>query len=152
MQKQIDQMAQILQQNNLVDRIFEGAKKKKLEDRNLKKDNSSHALIAINSSPDAWIVDLGASHHMETTKEVYSSLEACKGLPILMGDNSPVEVIDKLTNESFKNVLHVPKLSVNLLSVYQMTNSGTSLRVIFTPDAVDIYMTCKPIPGLLLVR
>jgi hypothetical protein len=55
--KKIDLMSQILQQNNLGDRIPEGAKKKKPEDPNSKKDNSSHALIAINSSPDAWIVD-----------------------------------------------------------------------------------------------
>jgi hypothetical protein len=94
------------------------------EDQNLKKGNSSHALISINSSPNAWIVDSGASHHMEATKEVYSSLDACKGPPILMGDNSPVEVTDKgrieLTNGSFENVLHIPKISVNLLSMYQM--------------------------------
>jgi hypothetical protein len=143
MQKQIDLMTQILQQNNLGDRIPEGAKKKKPEDQNPKKGNSSHALIAINSSPDAWIVDSGASHHMAATKEVYSSLDACKGPPILMGDNSPVEVTDKgrieLTNGSFENVLHVPKLSVNLLSVYQMMNSGTGKKFIFTPNAVDIY-------------
>jgi hypothetical protein len=122
MQKQIDQMAQILQQNNLGDRILEDAKKKKPEDHNLKKHNSSHAFIAINSSLDAWIVDSGASHHMAATNEVYSQLDACKGPHILMGDNSPVEVIDKgrieLTNERFENVLHVPKLSGNLLSVY----------------------------------
>jgi hypothetical protein len=61
---------------------------------NLKKGNSSHALIPINSPPNAWIVDSGASHHMETTKEVYSSLDACKGPHIWMGDNSQVEVID----------------------------------------------------------
>jgi hypothetical protein len=57
MKKQIDLMSQILQQNNLGYRIPKGAKKKKPEDLNPKKDNSSHALIAINSSPDAWIVD-----------------------------------------------------------------------------------------------
>jgi hypothetical protein len=60
-----------------------------------------------------------------------------------MGDNSPVEFIDKgrieLTNEIFENVLHVPKISVNLLSVYQMTNSNNGKRVIFTSNAVDIY-------------
>jgi hypothetical protein len=60
-----------------------------------------------------------------------------------MGDNSSVEVIDKgrieLTNRSFENVLHIPKLFINLLSLYQMTNSDTGKRVIFTPDAVDIY-------------
>jgi hypothetical protein len=100
-------------------------------------------LIGINSSPDAWIIDLGASHHMAATKEVYSSLVACKGPPILMGDNSLVEVTNKgrneLTNVSFKNVLHVPKIFVNLLSVYQMKNFVIRKRVIFTPDAVNIY-------------
>jgi hypothetical protein len=70
-------------------------------------------------------------------------LDACKGPPILMGDNSPVEVTDKeiieLTNGSFENVLQVPKLSINLLSVYQMTKYVTGKRDIFTPDAMDIY-------------
>jgi hypothetical protein len=46
-------MAQILQQNNLEDRIPEGAKKKKTKDLNPKNGNSSHALIAINFSLDA---------------------------------------------------------------------------------------------------
>jgi hypothetical protein len=143
MHKQIDLMTQIFQQNNLGDHILEGAKKKKPKDQNPKKDNSSHALIAINSSLDAWIVDSGASHHIAATKEVYSSLDACNVPPILMGKNSPVEVIGKgrieLTNETFENVLQVPKLSVNILSVYQMKNSGTGSKVIFTLDAVDIY-------------
>jgi hypothetical protein len=143
MQKKINMMSQILQQNNLGDRICEGAKKKKPEDLNSKKDNSSHALIAINSSLDAWIIDSGASHHMAASEAVYSSLDACKGPPILMGDNSSIEVTGKgrneLTNRSFENVLHVPKLSVNLLSVYQMTNSGIGNRVVFTPNVVDIY-------------
>jgi hypothetical protein len=118
MQKQIDLMSQILQKNNLGDFIPEGAKNKKLEDLNSKKDNSSHALIAINSSPDAWIIDLGASHHMDTSKAIYYSLDACKGPPIMMGDNSSIEFTDKgrieLTNGSFENVLHVPKISVKL--------------------------------------
>jgi hypothetical protein len=61
----------------------------------------------------------------------------------MMGDNSPVEVTDKgrieLTNESFKNVLHVPKFSVNLLSMYKMMNSGTRNKFIFKPNAMDIY-------------
>jgi hypothetical protein len=52
MQKNIDQMAQILKQNNLGYRIPKGSKKKKPEDQNPKKGNSSHALISINSSLD----------------------------------------------------------------------------------------------------
>jgi hypothetical protein len=141
--KKIDIMTLILQKNNLGDHILKGAKKKKLEDQNPKKGNSSHALIAINSSLDDWIVYSGASHHMDATKEVYSSSDACKGPPILMGDNSAVEVTGKgrieLTNGSFENVLHVPKIFVNLLSMYEMTNFGTRKKFIFTPNAVDIY-------------
>jgi hypothetical protein len=60
-----------------------------------------------------------------------------------MEDNSVVEVTNKgrieLTNGSFENVFHVPKLSVNLLSVYQMTNSSTRKRFIFTPNVMYIY-------------
>jgi hypothetical protein len=100
-------------------------------------------LIAINSSPDAWIIDSGESHHMADTKAVNSSLDACKGPPILMGDNSPVEFTGKgrieLTNEIFENVLHVPKLFVNILSMYQMKNSSTGKKFIFIANAVNIY-------------
>ena len=95
MQKKIDLMTQILKQNNLGYHILEGTKKKNLEDQNPKKDNSSHALIAINSSLDAWIVDSRESHHMATTKAGYYSLDACKGPLILMGEKSSVEVTDK---------------------------------------------------------
>jgi hypothetical protein len=60
-----------------------------------------------------------------------------------MGDNSLVEVTDKgrieLTNESFENVLHVPKISVNILSMYKMTNYDTRKRFVFKPDAMVIY-------------
>jgi hypothetical protein len=76
-------------------------------------------------------------------KVVYYSLDACKGPPILMRDNSLVEITGKgrieLTNGSFENVLHVPKLFVNLLYVYQMKNSSTRKKLIFTLDAMDIY-------------
>jgi hypothetical protein len=60
-----------------------------------------------------------------------------------MGDNSYVEVIGKgrieLTNGIFENVLHIPKIYVNLLSMYQMMNYGTGNKFIFTPNYVDIY-------------
>jgi hypothetical protein len=75
-EKKIDLMTQILQQKNLGYCIPEGANKKNPKDQNPKKDNSIHALIAINSSLDAWIVDSGVSHHIDATKEVYSSFDA----------------------------------------------------------------------------
>jgi hypothetical protein len=61
-------MNQIIQKKNLGYHISEGANKKKPEYQNPKKGNSSHALISIKSSPDAWIIDSGSSHHMDYTK------------------------------------------------------------------------------------
>jgi hypothetical protein len=79
---------------------------------------------------------------MEATKNVLSSISACTGPPILMGDDTPVEVIGQgrveLQHKSFENVLHVPKLSMNLISIYQITHSGTGKRVEFTPDSITI--------------
>ena len=72
MHKQIDLMTQILQQRNLGDQIPEGAKKKKLDDQNPKKGNSSHALIAINSSLDACIII--QEHHITWLAENQSIL------------------------------------------------------------------------------
>jgi hypothetical protein len=45
----------------------------------------------------------------------------------------------QLTNESFENVLHVPKLSVNIISMYQMMNYVTGNKLIFTPNVKNIY-------------
>ena len=60
-----------------------------------------------------------------------------------MGNDSPVEITDngriELNHGSFEDVLHVPKLSVNLLSIYQITHSGTRKKVEFILDAVNIF-------------
>jgi hypothetical protein len=117
-------MTQVLQKNNLGDFIPEGAKKKKEQNHAPKKGNH-HALVAINSSSDSWFMDFGASHHMAAKVEVLSSFSPCSRPPILMGDDTPVEIAGEgrveLQNDSFENVLHVPKLSMNLLLVYQIT-------------------------------
>jgi hypothetical protein len=59
---------------------------------------------------------------MEVKGEVFSSLSPCSRPPILMGDYTPIVVVGEgrleLHNDSFENVLHVPNISMNLLSVY----------------------------------
>jgi hypothetical protein len=92
MKKWIDMLVYILQNNNLRDHILE-ATKKKSKDKALAKGGNSHALIVINSYLDAWILYSRESHHMETTKNVLYSIFACMGPPILMGYDTPVEVI-----------------------------------------------------------
>jgi hypothetical protein len=42
----------------------------------------------------------------------------------------------ELHNDSFENVLHVPNISMNLLSVYQITQKGK--KVEFTSDSVFV--------------
>jgi hypothetical protein len=139
MKKHIDLMAQALQQNNLGNYILEGVKKQKEEDPAPKKGNH-HGLVAINSSSDSWIIDSTASHHMATKEEVFSSLSPCSRPPILMGDDTPVAVTREgrveLHNGSFENVLHVPKLSMNMLTVYHITQKGK--KVEFTSDSVSV--------------
>jgi hypothetical protein len=55
-----------------------------------------------------------------------------------MGDDTPVAVARErrveLHNGNFENVLHVPKLYMNLLSVYKITQKGK--KVEFTLDLV----------------
>ena len=43
-----------------------------------------------------------------------------------------------LDHGQFNNVLYVPGLASNLLSVYQMTHTGSPKKVIFSPDEVEI--------------
>ena len=80
---------------------------------------------------------------MASSKESFSSLHAYSGPPILMGDNSAVVETGQgrvqFKDGSFENFLHTPRLAVNLLSVYQMTHTGSGRKVEFTPDSVSIY-------------
>jgi hypothetical protein len=121
MKKKIDLMEEVLQQNTLGNFIAEGAKKNKEEDPASKKGNH-HAPVGINSSYDSWIIDSGASHHMEVKEEVFTSLSSCSRPPIIMGDDSLVEVVGEgrveVPNGSFENVLHVPNIPINILSIY----------------------------------
>jgi hypothetical protein len=77
---------------------------------------------------------------MSVKDEVFSSLSPCSRSHILMGDDTLVAVVGEgrveLHNDSFENVLHVPNLSMNLLSVYQITKKGK--KVEFTSDSVSV--------------
>jgi hypothetical protein len=77
---------------------------------------------------------------MATKEEVFTSLISCSRPLTLMGDDTPVAVAGErrveLTNGSFENVLHVPKLSINILSFYQVTQIGK--KVEFTSNLVFV--------------
>ena len=60
-----------------------------------------------------------------------------------MGNDSKMEVEGKgnveMENGGFQEVLYVPNLSSNLLSIYQITHIGDGHRVEFLPDSVKVH-------------
>ena len=66
---------------------------------------------------------------MVSAKEAFSSLDMSKGPSIVLGDDSLTESKGKgrieLDHGNFNNVLYVPGLAFNLLSVHQMTHTGS---------------------------
>ena len=72
---------------------------------------------------------------MVLTKETFSSLDMLKGPPIVLGHGSLTNSLGNgridLYHGKFNNVLYVPGLASNLLSVYQMTHTGSPKKVIY---------------------
>ena len=72
-------------------------------------------VVGTSSSP-SFIIDFGASRHMVSTKESFSSLDMLKGPPIVLGDESLTESLGKgridLDHGKLINVLYVPGLSL----------------------------------------
>ena len=137
MKKQIDMLTNLLEKNGIS--LPESSKKREggssSDDR-----ERVHALVAGTSSSPSFIIDSGASRHMVSTK--VSSLDMLKGPSIVLGDDSLTESKGKgridLDHGKFNNVLYVPGLASNLLSVYQMTRTRSPKKVIFSPDEVEI--------------
>ena len=88
----------------------------------------------------ALLIDSRASNHIMAIKDYFSSFDTNKSIPIHMGDDSTIiskgQGIINLEHGYFFNVLYVPSLASNLLSVYQMTHTGVPKRVSFIPDDV----------------
>ena len=68
---------------------------------------------------------------MVASRESFSSLQCFDGPSIQMGNNIQIrakgKVSIKLEHGKFKDVLYVPSLAANLLSVYRMTHNGSLL-------------------------
>ena len=139
MMKTIDQMAQSLEKNNIP--MLDGSRKK-YGTSSLDNKEKFHALVAGTSNSSTLIIDLGASRHMVSTRELFSSMHLNAGPTVQMGDDSKIQTkgigrID-LGHGYFNDVLHVLDLAAKLFSIYQMNHTGESKRVTFTPYLVEI--------------
>ena len=79
-----------------------------------------------------------------------------KGPPIVLGDNSLTDSMGKGRIDlehagKFNDVLYVPGLASNLLSVYQMTHTGSPKKFIFSPDDVEITVILNGKVKVLLI-
>ena len=78
---------------------------------------------------DVWILDSGTIDHMTPNPCVFSTyqpLKTTKMITITNGTTVPIVghgSVDLSPNLSIKPVLHVPHLSINLLSIHQLTKT-----------------------------
>jgi hypothetical protein len=88
------------------------------------------------SSFDEWLIEYGASYHMAKDKAVFFILNKYNTKKIFVVDDRSLSVVGSRTvqvyNGHFNDVLCVPSLSCNLLSIYQITHSGEGKTVEFS--------------------
>jgi hypothetical protein len=94
------------------------------------------------SSSDEWLIDSGESYHMAKDKAIFSALNECNTKKIFVGDDRSLSVVVSGTvqvdNGHFNDVLCVPSLSCNLISVYPITHLGEGQTINFSPHQVVI--------------
>ena len=74
---------------------------------------------------------------MAKEKAIFSTLSECNTKKIFVGDDRSLSVVGSGTvqvdNGHFNDVLCVPSISCNLLSIYQITHSSEGKTVEFSP-------------------
>jgi len=98
--------------------------------------------IFSSSHSHEWLIDSTASYHMSKNKAMFPSLNDCNTKNIYVGDDRSLSVVGigtiHLNNGQFNDVLCVPTLSCNLLSIFQITHSGEGKIVEFSYHDVVI--------------
>lgn len=117
--------------------------KSKAKDTQQKSNSSTYAavFVATSTQDDAWYVDSGASSHMTKHRSLLQNVSSPLIKTIRVADNKVLSVqcsgqvsLDTCDKEGYKNkvlftnVLCVPGLATNLLSVSQIIQSGGQVR------------------------
>ena len=103
--------------------------------------SSSERPPSTQSGTSPWVMDSGASFHMSSNSSTLSSLRSLDiPISVLTADGTPLSVASRgtLSTPSFSvpDVSHVPRLTMNLFSAGQLTDSGC--RVILDADSCSI--------------
>ena len=97
----------------------------------------------VGSNPKEWWIDTGATRHVCSSKEMFTSFEPLDGEKVFMGNSasSTIEghgkVLLKMTSGkqlTLNNVLYVPEIRKNLVSGSLLNKHG--FRMVFESDKV----------------
>ena len=118
MKKTIDMMDQLLENNNL---LVRKSAWRKYASSCTKDKERHHALMEI-TSHNYFIIDSGASRHMDSKRESFTIFQSFRGPLILMWHELEIPsqgkgIID-LDNGSLQNVLYFPILFANIIFWY----------------------------------
>ena len=93
--------------------------------------SSSFGLSSSGSSgmfSSLWVLDSGASHHMSPDSTAFTSLSSASPVSVMTADGTPMPLAGVgsviVNNISLSDVYHIPSLSLNLVSVSQLCDSG----------------------------
>ena len=118
------------------------------------------AFTTTTDDKESWYIDSGASQHLTYRREWFETYETIAPRKVYMGDDHPHEAIGKGTirvnlyvnggkiRGVFTDVLHVPNIANNLLSVSKMTSTG--LRVEFGDNTCTIKGEKEKVVGVAL--
>ena len=127
MRRTINEMALLLKKHNII--VPASARKVDHKEETEEDEEICHALKASCSTAHAFLINSGASNHMVASRESFSSLQYFDVPSIQMGNSSKVQAKGKgsfkLEHGNFKDVLYVPSLATNMLSLYQMTHTSS---------------------------
>ena len=89
---------------------------------------SSSSTPGISSS--IWVLDSEASHHMSPHSNSFLSIKSAPSVSVMTTDGTPMPLagIGSICTPkiSFSDVYHIPNLTLNLVSVGQLCDSGFS--------------------------
>ena len=115
----------------------EKKKKKKKQDfdsKSEKEDGDAFiAALATHAGENVWLIDSGASFHMNHNRNWFSKYENFDGGKVYLGDNSVLDIVGhgsihvKFSNgriRRFDGILHTPRLARNFLSVSKLIDVG----------------------------
>jgi predicted aspartyl protease len=105
---------------------------KAVEDQTLEEQLFVASCFATNTTRESWLIDSGCTNHMTYDRELFNDLDETTISKVRIGNGALIEVkgkgtvaIESLSGlKLISDVLYVPKINQNLLSVTQLLENG----------------------------